>query len=66
MTGAILKMIIGLFIWMALPGLIFQTKSKKKAPYKRFITVLCAFVGVLIIAFGIVGLVKTLFHTILS
>jgi len=62
---AIIEIIIGLFIWMALPNLIIQKKTKKKSPYKRFTTVVCAIVGILIVLFGAVMLVKYLFHTIM-
>lgn len=62
----IIEVLIGLFIWMVLPGLIFQKKTKNKSPYKRFTTVVCVIVGILIVVFGAVELIKSLFHTIMS
>jgi hypothetical protein len=59
---SIIEIILGLFIWMALPNLIFQKKTKKKAPYKRFTTVVCAFTGILIVVFGAIDLIKFLFN----
>jgi hypothetical protein len=62
MTGIILKSIIGLFIWMVLPSLIFQKKTKKKAPYKRFTTVVCTVIGILIIVYAGIDLIKFLLN----
>jgi len=58
---SIIKIIIGLFIWMALPNLVFKKKTRKKSPYKRFTIVVCAVVGILIVVIGAVDLVKSLF-----
>ncbi len=63
--GSIIKIIIGLFIWMVLPSLIFQNKTKKKAPYKRFTTVVCAIVGILIVVFGAIELIKSGFNSLI-
>jgi hypothetical protein len=60
MTSAVIKIIIGLFIWMVVPQLIFQKKTKKKAPYRRFATVVCAIIGILIAVLGAVDLVRLL------
>lgn len=60
MTSAVIKILIGLFVWMAVPQLIFQKKTKKKAPFKRFTTVACIIVGILIIVSGAVDLVRLL------
>jgi len=62
MTPIIIKAILGLFIWMVLPNLIFQKKSKKKAPYKRFATIVCTGLGVLILVFAGIDLVKILLN----
>jgi hypothetical protein len=62
MTSIILKAIIGLFIWMVLPSLIFQKKTKKKAPYKRFTTVVCTIVGILILVYAGIDLIKLLLN----
>jgi predicted permease len=57
-----IKILIGLFIWLALPELIFRMKSKKKSSYKKLIAIVCAIVGFLIIALGTIELIKSLFH----
>jgi hypothetical protein len=58
----VIKIIIGLFIWLALPELVFKKKSRKKTPYQRFTTVVCAIIGILIVVFGAIELIKLLFH----
>ena len=63
---SIIEIILGLFIWLALPNLIFQKKRKKKSPYKRFATVTCAVVGILIVFWGAIDMVKSLFHNVLN
>lgn len=63
---AIIKIIIGLFIWLALPNVIFKKKSKKKSVYKRFVTIVCIIVGILIVVLGAIDIIKYLFHTLLS
>jgi len=62
MTTIILKSILGLFIWMVFPNLIFQKKSKKKAPYKRFTTIVCTGLGILILFFAAIDLIKILLN----
>jgi len=60
MTTIIIKAILGLFIWMVLPNLIFQKKSKKKAPYKRFTIIVCTGLGILILVFAGIDLIRML------
>lgn len=62
----IIEIAIGLFIWLALPNLVFQKKNRKKAPYKRFATAVCAVLGFAIIALGAINLIKSLIHVVLS
>jgi uncharacterized membrane protein YczE len=57
MTGILIKVIIGLFIWLALPQLIIK---KKKNPYKKFINVSCVLIGIVLIIYGIFDILKTL------
>jgi len=62
MTGIIIKAILGLFIWMVLPNLIYQKKSKKKVFYNRFITVVCTGLGIIIVVFASIDLIKMLLN----
>jgi uncharacterized membrane protein YhdT len=54
MTGSIIKVIIGLFIWMVLPSLL--KKSTKNKSLFKFIKLACLLLGILIIIYGIFDL----------
>jgi len=58
MTFIVVKIIIGLFIWLLLPNLIFQKKSKKRTPYRKFTFIVCAIIGILIIVYGVKDLIE--------
>jgi len=62
MVSTVLKIILGLFIWMVLPYLIFQKKNKKKSHYKRFATIVCTGIGMLILVFAGIDLIKILLN----
>lgn len=63
---AIIKIIIGLFIWLALPSLIFKKKIKKRSVYKQFVSIVCIVVGILIVVLGAIDIIKYLYHILLS
>jgi len=58
MTYIVVKVIIGLFIWMVLPKLIFQKKTRKKAPFKKFTFIVCTIIGIVIIVYGVIDFFK--------
>jgi uncharacterized membrane protein SirB2 len=60
MVEIVIKAIIGLFVWMVLPQLFFKKKKRKKNPYRRFTFIACTIVGILIIAYSAVDLLKIL------
>jgi hypothetical protein len=62
MTFIAIKIIIGFFVWMVLPQLFFKRQKKKKHPYKRFVFIACTIIGILIIVYGIIDLLKLLFE----
>lgn len=49
MIGIVIKALFGLFVWWVLPSLLIK---KKKSPWKRFVNVSCAIIGILIIAYA--------------
>jgi hypothetical protein len=61
MTGIVIRVIIGLFVWMVLPQLFFK-KKKKKSPYKRFTYIVCTIIGILIVIYGAFDLLKILLN----
>lgn len=54
MTGLIIKIIIGLFIWMVVPSLV--KKSVKNKSVFKFLSISCLLVGILIIVYGTLDL----------
>jgi hypothetical protein len=60
MIGIIIKAIIGLFVWLALPPMLLGKRKFKK--YKRFILIVCAMLGMLILAFAGMELIKLLLN----
>jgi TctA family transporter len=60
MVATVIKAIIGLFVWMVLPQLFFKKKKRKKSPYKQFVFIVCTIIGILIIGYSVVDLLKML------
>jgi len=56
--SAVIKIIIGLFIWFALPE-IFKKKVKNKG-IRKFISLSCMIVGVVLIIYVIIGVLETI------
>jgi len=53
---SLILIILGLFVWMALPQMLL--KKKKNKPYKRFIALSCKIVGVAVVVYGVWNLAK--------
>ena len=60
MVGAVIKIIIGLFIWMVLPSLLNDKRKYKKNTTQYFIYISCKIVGIAIVAFSIIGFVRNM------
>ena len=58
MIGIILKIIIALFIWWVLPSLLVK---KKSSPWKKWLNVVCAIIGVLLLIYAGVDLFRWIF-----
>jgi hypothetical protein len=61
MTGIIIKAIVGLFIWLMLPQIISKRRKLKKNT-KTFFKIVCFIVGIAVIAFAGIDLVKLLLN----
>jgi hypothetical protein len=61
MVGAIVKIEIGLYIWMVLPRLIYSKLKYQKNTPQFFVNIACRTVGIAIIAFAILRLIQSLF-----
>jgi hypothetical protein len=60
MANSIIKIIIGLFIWMMLPRLIYEKRKYKKNTPQFFVNLSCKIVGISVISFAILGFLKNL------
>lgn len=49
MVGIVIKVLFGLFVWWVLPSLLVK---KKKSPWKKFVSVAGALLGLLIIGYA--------------
>ena len=59
MAGFVVKVIIALFIWWVLPSLVIK---KKKSPIKKWFSVVCAIMGILLLVFASVELIQSIIH----
>jgi hypothetical protein len=60
MVGAIINIIIGLFIWMVLPRLIYNKRKYQKNTTQFFVNISCKILGIAIIIFAIMNLIRTI------
>ncbi|KAA6350933.1 hypothetical protein EZS27_001780 [termite gut metagenome] len=56
---AIIEILIGFFIWLALPQMIIRKKERNL--FKKFIRIFCLVVGIIIIIYGMLNLLKIIF-----
>jgi len=60
MAWFVIKIIIGLFIWMVLPHLIYEKHICKKKSLHFFINITCKIIGIAIITFAILNFTQTM------
>lgn len=60
MIGVVVKIVIGLFIWMVLPRLIYSKRKYQKSSPQFFVHISCKIIGIAIIAFAILNLIRSL------
>lgn len=58
MVGSIINIIIGLFIWMVLPRLIYNKRKYQKNTTQFFINISCKILGIAVIVFAILSLIR--------
>ncbi|MFZ9236103.1 MAG: hypothetical protein ACO22X_07770 [Algoriphagus sp.] len=58
MFGVLIKVIFGLFIWLALPGLIYKKRKAKSGSVQFFVTISCKVVGIFIIALAVFDFIR--------
>jgi len=62
MTGIIIKTLLGLFVWLVLPGLIYKKRKYKKQTPQYFANIACKIVGILMLVLAGISLVKWLLN----
>lgn len=62
MTGIITKVLLGLFIWIVLPRLIYKKRKYKKNTQQYFANIACKIIGIAIIVFAGIDSVKFLLN----
>ena len=60
MIGVVVKIVIGLFIWMVLPRLIYSKRKYQKNSPQFFVHISCKIIGIAIVAFAILNLIRSL------
>jgi C4-dicarboxylate transporter len=60
MTFAIIKVLIGLFVWMVLPRLIYNKRKYKKNTPQFFANIACKIIGIAMIVFAVIDFVQIL------
>jgi hypothetical protein len=50
MFEVIIEVIFGMFIWLAIPGLIYKKRKAKNGSVQFFVTTSCKVIGIFIIA----------------
>jgi hypothetical protein len=60
MVGVVVKIVIGLFIWMVLPRLIYSKRKYQKNSPQFVLHISCKIIGIAIIPFAILNLISSL------
>ena len=55
-----IRIVVGLFIWIALPSLL--RKSTKNKMLKKFYLFSCTIIGSILVLYGAINVVKDLFY----
>ena len=60
MVAAVIKVVVGLFVWMVLPRLIYSKRKYQKNSPQFFVHISCKIIGIGIIAFAILKSIQTI------
>lgn len=66
MVGVIIKVLIGLFIYIALPSLIYKKRTYKKNTWQHFVNLACRIIGVVVMVYAGIDLIKLLLNIKIS
>jgi len=62
MTGAVIKAVIGLFIWIVLPRLIYKKRVYRAKTPQYFAHLACKIIGIAMIVFACIDLISMLLN----
>lgn len=62
MVRFVIKVLVGLFVFIALPSLICKKRKRRKDTWQYFVYIACKVMGVAIVLFAIVDFIKLLFN----
>lgn len=62
MVRVLIKVLTGLFIYIALPSLICKKRKYKKNTWQHFVNLACRIIGVVVIVFAGFDLIKLLIN----
>jgi len=62
MTGAVIKSVIGLFIWIVLPRLIYKKRVYRAKTPQYFAHLACKIIGIAMIVFACIDLISMLLN----
>lgn len=60
MLGVVVKIVIGLFIWMVLPRLIYSKRKYQMNSIQFFVNISCKIVGIVIITVAILNFIQSI------
>lgn len=66
MVGVLIKVLIGLFIYIALPSLICKKRKYKKNTWQHFVNLACKIIGVVVMVYAGFDLIKLLLNVQIS
>lgn len=66
MIGVILKALIGLFIYTALPSMICKKRKYKKNTWQYFVNLACKIIGAVVMVYAGLDLIKLILNIKLS
>ena len=66
MVGIIIKVLIGLFIYIALPSLICKKRKCKRNTWQHFVNIACKIVGAAVMVYAGFDLIKLLLNVKIS
>lgn len=59
-AGLVIKVVLGLFIWMVLPRLIYSKRKYQKNTPQFFVNISCKIIGITTIVVSVLNFIKSI------